>query len=123
MVTKYPRDVDDESRSVEIDTFPQSAHCEHFQATFELIGKKWTAAILRTLFAGCSRFTEILRSVPGLSNRLLADRLEELRAEGLVVAHGRGHPVYTLTEKGRDLRQTLADIEVWNRTWLPDERR
>jgi DNA-binding HxlR family transcriptional regulator len=97
--------------------FPGSAHCEYFQATIELIGKKWTGAILRTLFAGYSRFTEIAEAVPGLSNRLLSERLDEIVAAGLVVARGEVRPVYSLTEKGRDLRAVLSEIETWNRTW------
>lgn len=98
--------------------FPTSAHCEHFQATVELIGKKWTAAILRTLFAGCSRFSEIAAAVPGLSHRLLSERLNELQTAGLVVAGGGARPVYSLTDKGRDLRGVLSEVDTWNRTWL-----
>lgn len=98
-------------------TFPVTAHCEYFQATAELIGKKWTAAILRTLFAGCSRFTEIADTIPGLSNRLLSERLGELSATGLVVSSGGTRPVYSLTQKGRDLRPALFEIERWNRVW------
>ena len=101
--------------------FPDSAHCEGFRATIELIGKKWTGAILRTLFAGCSRFTEISEAVPGLSNRLLSERLDELKAAGLVVSNGDPRPFYSLTEKGRDLRDVLADVDAWNQRWLDPE--
>lgn len=99
------------------DGFPPSPHCDYFQATIELIGKKWTGAILRTLFAGCSRFSEIAAAVPGLSNRLLAERLGELQSAGLVVASDEVRPVYSLSEKGRGLRRVLSEIETWNQTW------
>ena len=102
--------------------FPTSAHCEYFQATVELIGKKWTAAILRTLFAGCSRFGEMVDAVPGLSNRLLSERLTELQSAGLVVASNETRPTYSLTEKGRALRGPLSEIDVWNRTWMSGEQ-
>lgn len=101
--------------------FPESPHCEDFQATIELIGKKWTAAILRTLFAGCSRFSEIAAAVPGLSNRLLSERLEELQAAGLVTARVGSRPVYSLSDKGHDLRGVLAEIDVWNRAWVRND--
>ncbi len=97
--------------------FPHSAHCESFQVTIELVGKRWTASILRTLFSGCSRFGEIIDSVPGLSNRLLSERLDELQDAGLVVAAADTRPLYSLTEKGRDLRQALSEIEAWNHKW------
>lgn len=110
-----------DARDAEVTVFPASTHCEHFQSTIELIGRKWTGAILRTLFAGCSRFTEIADAIPGLSNRLLSQRLSELQAAGLVVAHGKARPVYSLSDKGRDLRGALSEIEAWNRTWLSRE--
>ena len=52
---------------------------EHHVHAVELIGRRWTASILRALFAGSERFTDIARTVPGLSNRLLTERLEELQ--------------------------------------------
>lgn len=83
----------------------------------ELLGKRWTAAILRTLFAGCSRFTEIVDAVPGLSNRLLSERLGELLEAELVTASGGARPVYSLTPRGRDLGAALSEIEAWNLRW------
>jgi len=97
--------------------FPRSAHCPYFQGTAELVGKRWTAAILRTLLAGCSRFGEISAAIPGLSNRMLAERLEELQVAGLVSVSHTPRPIYTLTERGRDLRRILAEVEEWNYRW------
>jgi DNA-binding HxlR family transcriptional regulator len=97
--------------------FPRSPHCPNFQATAELVGKRWNAAILRTLLAGCSRFGEISAEIPGLSNRLLAERLEELQEAGLVSASHNPRPLYTLTERGSDLRGILAEVEAWNYRW------
>jgi DNA-binding HxlR family transcriptional regulator len=99
--------------------FPPTAHCKDFQRVAELVGKRWTAAVLRTLFAGCSRFGEIVAAVPGLSNRLLTERLNELEDAGLVVASDEPRPRYSLTERGRDLKGILAEIEEWNQRWGP----
>jgi DNA-binding HxlR family transcriptional regulator len=84
----------------------------------ELVGRRWTASILRSLFAGCSHFTEIARTIPGISHRLLAVRLDELEGAGLVAASGGARPWYSLTEKGGDLRHALSEIDAWNQKWV-----
>ncbi|MEI2651546.1 MAG: helix-turn-helix domain-containing protein [Microthrixaceae bacterium] len=61
-----------------------SAYCPVFQDAVELIGRRWTGAIVRTLLAGSTRFGEILARIPGLSDRLLSERLRELEAAGVV---------------------------------------
>ena len=58
--------------------------CPHFHAAIELIGKRWTGASLCALTDGPLRFGELARAVPGLSDRLLSQRLRELEDEGLV---------------------------------------
>jgi DNA-binding HxlR family transcriptional regulator len=47
----------------------------------EILGRRWTGAIVRALLAGPSRFSEIVAAIPGLSDRLLSERLKELEAE------------------------------------------
>lgn len=88
----------------------------HFHAASELIGRRWTGAILRALFHGHTRFGEIAEAIPGLSDRLLAERLRELRAHGVIEPDpgGRG---YRLTEKGLDLRRILIEIAKWAHRW------
>ena len=99
--------------------FPDSAYCPYFQATIELIGKRWTASILRALFSGATRFTDIARAVPGLSHRLLTERLNELVDAGLVtVVPGIKHGTYRLTDKGEDLRGIFQQLEAWNTLWV-----
>ena len=58
--------------------------CPHFHAAVELVGKRWTGAILSALADGPCRFRELGEAVPGMSDRLLSQRLRELEAEGLV---------------------------------------
>jgi DNA-binding HxlR family transcriptional regulator len=95
--------------------------CPDFHAAIELIGKRWTGAILSALTDGPQRFGEIGKTVPGVSDRLLSQRLRELEEAGLVRrAVEDGTPVrvtYSLTEKGADLRPAIAELRAWARRW------
>ena len=95
--------------------------CPHFHAAIELIGKRWTGAIVSALTEGPLRFGELAKAVPGLSDRLLSQRLRELEDEGLVErAVEQGTPVrvtYSLTDKGADLRPAIAELQAWARRW------
>lgn len=97
--------------------------CPDFHAAIELIGKRWTGAILIALTHGQLRFGELAKSVPGLSDRLLSQRLRELEDEGLVertVVPGAPVKVtYALTARGLDLRPALAELRDWARRWKP----
>lgn len=98
--------------------FPHNAYCPYFQQIIELIGRRWTASILRALFADRERFTDIASTVPGLSHRLLTERLEELRKADLVtIEPGTKHGTYRLTERGKDLRAVFTELEDWNARW------
>ena len=95
--------------------------CPHFHAAVELVGKRWSGAILSALAEGPCRFVELNHGVPGLSDRLLSQRLRELEAEGLVERHVEAaSPVrvtYSLTAKGRDLDPALRELGEWGRRW------
>ena len=58
--------------------------CPDFHAAIELIGKRWTGAIVSALTEGPMRFGELGKAVPGLSDRLLSQRLRELEDAGVV---------------------------------------
>jgi DNA-binding HxlR family transcriptional regulator len=95
--------------------------CPDFHAAIELLGKRWTGAIVSALGEGPLRFGELGKVVPGLSDRLLSQRLRELEEAGVV---GRevepGAPVrvrYSLTEKGADLGPAMAELKAWARRW------
>ncbi len=104
--------------SAATEPFPQGDYCPNFQRTMELIGRRWTASILRALFAGKERFTDIAQTVPGLSHRLLTERLEELREADLItIEPGIKRGTYRLTERGRDLLPLFAELEAWNARW------
>src|SRR4030081_1191739 len=64
---------------------PISIYCEHYQAVIELIGRRWMGAILRVLMSDePRRFNEVLAAIPGLSDRLLTERLRELTEHEIV---------------------------------------
>ena len=96
--------------------------CPHYHRAVELVGRRWTGAILMVLLQGASRFTDIVHAVPGLSDRLLSERLKELEAEGIVsrIVHPET-PVrieYQLTEKGHDLSGVAEAVTEWATRWL-----
>lgn len=96
--------------------------CPRYEQAVGLLGKKWTGLILRILMGGARRFTDFRAQVPELSDRLLSERLKELEEAGIVerVVHDT-RPVlieYTLSEKGRALRQVVQAIEHWAETWV-----
>jgi DNA-binding HxlR family transcriptional regulator len=95
--------------------------CPHFHAAIELIGKRWTGAIVCALTERPMRYAELGKAVPGLSDRLLSQRLRELEDEGLVERQVEaGTPVrviYSLTEAGQQLDPVLSELKSWARRW------
>ena len=96
--------------------------CSAYHQAVELVGKRWTGAILFVLMDGPARFTEVKQLVPDLSDRLLSERMKELEAEGMVERRViDAMPVrveYALTEKGRALQPAVVALKVWARAWL-----
>lgn len=99
--------------------------CPSYHRAVELIGRRWTGAILRALLSDVRRFNDLAAAVPGLSDRMLAERLRELESEGVVVREVIPlSPVrveYSLTEKGRALESVVRAVAGWAEAW-PDER-
>jgi len=98
--------------------------CPRFHKAIELIGKRWTGAIIRSLLDGSRRFSEVLEAVPHLHDRLLSERLKELEVEGIV--RRRVYPEvpvrieYELTPKGHGLERVAAEVQRWANRWLPE---
>ena len=96
--------------------------CSRYHQAVELVGKRWTGAILIVLMDGPLRFSEIKTLVPELSDRLLSERLKELEAEDMVSRRViDGTPVrveYSLTAKGRALQPAVAALKSWAHDWL-----
>ncbi len=89
-----------------------------------VLGKKWTALIVRCLLDKPQRFSHFSELVPGLSDRLLSQRLQELETSGMVkrrVSSERPLKVeYALTARGEALRPVVEAIESWANEWLED---
>ncbi len=100
----------------------EGAFCPVFHRAVELIGRRWTGAIVRALLAGAVRFGELTESIPELSDRMLSERLKELEAEGIVartvVPETPVRIEYHLTEKGRALAPVFDAIGEWSHDWL-----
>lgn len=93
-----------------------------FQRAIELIGKRWSGAVVRALLPSPARFNQLLSGIPGISDRVLTERLRELEAEGIVERLvDPGPPVrvsYRLTARGRALEPVLSAVETWAEKWL-----
>ena len=103
----------------------QETFCPKFHKSVELIGRRWTGAILRALLSGETRFSDIAHAIPGLSDRLLSERLKELESEGVVLRMVYPEtPVrieYHLTEKGQDLSMVVEAISDWSARWACED--
>lgn len=93
-------------------------YCPVFHRVIELIGRRWTGAILKVLLDAPRSFGAIREEIPGLSDRLLTERLVELTTAGLVekVPPDRSG-TYHLTEMGRGLAPVFGEIETFGMQW------
>ncbi len=95
--------------------------CGRFHQAIELIGRRWTGAIMKVACDGPMRFCEFRDAIPDLSDRLLTERLKELEDHGLIVREvSPGRPVqvsYRVTEKGEALKPVFAAIGAWAAAW------
>lgn len=95
--------------------------CPKYQQAAELLARRWTVQIVRTLLGEPRRFSELRTVVPGVSDRILSERLKELEAEGIVrrevIPETPVRILYSLTEKGRDLHRVVKEIQRWADKW------
>ncbi len=95
--------------------------CPQFHAAVELIGRRWTGAVIRMLLERRMRYSDLKAAVPEISDRMLSERLKELEAEGIVVRIVTPDtPVrveYDLTDKGRALEEPLRGLADWASAW------
>lgn len=95
--------------------------CPLLTRAFALLGKRWNALILDVLATRPARFSEIHRAVPGLSDRILGERLHELVDAGLLARSEQGAATtYALTMIGQRLKPGLDELRAWAAT-LPDD--
>jgi DNA-binding HxlR family transcriptional regulator len=100
----------------------ESKVCSRFHHAVELIGRRWSGAVISVMLRGPQCFNELMASVPGLSDRLLTERLRELESEGLVRRTViSGPPVrvsYELTEAGKSLEPVIEGLGRWAERWV-----
>lgn len=95
----------------------------------DVVGERWTLLIVRELFAGPQRYSDLLKTLPGIGNGLLATRLREMQEAGLVEVSLLPPPaasrVYQLTESGRQLDEAVTALARWGASSLgpPKETR
>jgi DNA-binding HxlR family transcriptional regulator len=101
-------------------------YCPLFRQAIELIGRKWTGAIIRALLAGATQFSELGAAIPGVSDRLISVRLKELEAAGVVertvIPDKPVRIQYRLTDKGQALAEVVVSITDWAEEWLQDDQ-
>ncbi|MDQ2894546.1 MAG: helix-turn-helix transcriptional regulator [Actinomycetota bacterium] len=98
--------------------------CPLYHEAVELVGRRWTGAILSVLMDGPLRFSEVAASIPELSDRLLSERMKELEARGMVERTVLAGPPlqvhYELSTMGHELEPALGELQVWAQRWLGD---
>lgn len=99
--------------------------CPRYHHAIELIGRRWTGAILQVMRGGVVRFSDLATAIPGLSDRMLSERLKELEAELLVerrvIPETPVRVEYRLTDRGVALGSVLDAVTAWAHDWLSDD--
>ena len=91
------------------------------ETTLSLISDKWTVVIIRDLLTGTKRFNELMRSVTGITQKVLTSQLRNMEANGLLVR--KVYPEippkveYTLTETGYSLKPILDAMYTWGENY------
>ncbi len=97
--------------------------CSQFHQAIELIGRRWTGAIVFLLLKSPCRFAALRDAIPEITDRMLSERLQELEREGVVrrtvVPETPVRVEYALTKKGRALAEAIDAMVEWAHKWLP----
>lgn len=98
--------------------------CPRFHVAVELIGGRWTGAIISRLLVGRARYNELRAAIPEISDRMLSERLRGLEIEGVltrtVIPESPVRVEYELTAKGRALEEALDAIGKWATRWISE---
>jgi DNA-binding HxlR family transcriptional regulator len=110
---------------------PTPELCGRFHRASELIGRRWTGAIIFVMLKSRCRFAMLRDAIPDITDRMLSERLQELEHEGIVertvVPETPVRVEYSLTKKGRALASAIDAIADWAHKWIeidapPDKR-
>ena len=97
--------------------------CGRFHYASELIGRRWNGAIIFMLLKQTCRFATLRDNIPGITDRMLSERLHELEIEGVVertvVPDTPVRVEYSLSKKGRALAEAIGSIAAWAERYIP----
>ncbi|MEV4167754.1 MULTISPECIES: winged helix-turn-helix transcriptional regulator [unclassified Nonomuraea] len=97
--------------------------CTRFHTALELIGARWSGAVIQMIFTGAHRYADLKSAIPGINDTMLARRLRELESAGLierrVLPTSPVRVEYHLTEMGKELRPVLDELMAWSHKWIP----
>jgi DNA-binding HxlR family transcriptional regulator len=99
------------------------ALCARFHHASELIGRRWTGAIIFVLLQQTCRFATLRDAIPDITDRMLSERLQELEEEELVervvVPETPVRVEYSLTKKGKGLAEAINSLATWAEKNVP----
>jgi DNA-binding HxlR family transcriptional regulator len=100
------------------------ALCARFHQASELIGRRWTGAIIFVLLKSRCRFAMLRDAIPDITDRMLTERLQELEQEGIVertvIPETPVRVEYSLTKKGHALAAPIDAIVEWAHKWIEE---
>jgi DNA-binding HxlR family transcriptional regulator len=95
-------------------------HYDHYcpvAHALDLVGERWALLVVRELMTGPKRYTDLAGHLPGIGTNILASRLRDLEAAGIVTKRTLPPPaasrVYELTEYGQELRTVVRELALW----------
>ena len=98
------------------------ALCGRFHRAIELIGRRWTGAIVFLLLRSRCRYATLRDAIPDITDRMLSERLQELEQQGIVertvIPDTPVRVEYALTRKGRDLASAIDAMAAWAERWV-----
>ncbi len=101
---------------------PDLTLCTRFHRAIELIGRRWTGAIVYVLLRSRCRYATLRDAIPDITDRMLSERLQELEQEGIVertvVPETPVRVEYALTKKGRSLASAIEAMAAWAERWV-----
>jgi DNA-binding HxlR family transcriptional regulator len=96
--------------------------CPKFHEAVELIGRRWSGALIKLLLEGRQRYCALRDAIPDISDRMLSERLKELESAGIVrrivTPDTPVRVEYELTEKGQALEGPLLALGEWASVWI-----
>ena len=102
---------------------PKPIVCAQYHQAIELVGRRWTGAIIFVLLRTRCRFATLRDAIPEITDRMLSERLQELEKQGvilrMVVPETPVRVEYELTKKGQALAGVVDAVAAWAHDWLP----